>query len=244
MSALISAGTSLAFLTAGALFSGCHLPTPPPEPIPPPLVVVPATVETEPGQLTVIAAESAYAVTWYAPAFDPKAVNAANNRFTFSVRAQGVYRVAAFIAKDNSVYGPYETRVVIGIQPPDPGPGPGPPTPPTPPADPFAKALGDAYAQETAADKAKLPLLAAFFRQSAETAKDSKYTTVGQLFDDMHTALTALIGADALRKVRNVAGAELDKTIPKMALAPLDAPMRDVVVREFTKVATALGGLK
>lgn len=124
-------------------------------------------------------------------------------------------------------------------------PGTGPVTPP-PVTDPFVKALTDAFAKETDADKAKLSLLATIYSQSTAAggviynpANDTA-AKVHAMFKSVRDGL--MVGAlpnviEAIRLQQNA-----DLVIPENK--PLDTATRDKIATSFAKVGKLLSELK
>jgi hypothetical protein len=144
------------------------------------------------------------------------------------------------------VVGP-EPPVPPGPTPPSP-PGPTPPAPPVPPVpiDTFARALGDAYAADPAADKAtKLQALATFYGLAAPAmADDRDYRTAQELVLVLHEAVNLRIGAKSLAGVREAIRKELNARVKAPSNAPLDEALRATYRSEFTRVAKYLTEVK
>jgi len=125
----------------------------------------------------------------------------------------------------------------------DDGPTPPKPVPPRPPepADPLKarlRAAFDADHQQLDLRRAAALDLAALYREAAKLAADPAVATSGDLLARVRDAARALVGADALREVRRVAGAELGAVLPTDA--PLTDEQRKQAAALFTKLATAL----
>ncbi len=124
----------------------------------------------------------------------------------------------------------------------DAGPAPKPPQPKPPePADPLRTKLRAAFD----ADPAQLDVrrghaldLAALYREAAKLASDPNVGTSGDLLTRVREAGRALVGADALRGVRQAAGAELGALLPTDA--PLSEEQRKAAAALFGKLAQAL----
>lgn len=126
------------------------------------------------------------------------------------------------------------------------GPAPKPPVPvpppaPPAPADPIKAKLKAAYdADQAPADARRSQALdlAALYRQAAGLAKDSTVTSAGDLLARVRDAGKALVGADSLKEVRRVAGAELGALLPTDAV--LTDEQRSAAAALFAKLAAAL----
>jgi hypothetical protein len=123
----------------------------------------------------------------------------------------------------------------------DPKP-PTPPAPPQPPADPLAAKLKAAFDGDSSAQKKEQAKdLAALYRQAAKLANDAGVATAGDLLGRVKAASATLVGADALKAVRNAVGGEL------AAILPTDDPLTDAqrasAAALFAKLATILDTL-
>lgn len=130
-----------------------------------------------------------------------------------------------------------------------PGPTPKPPEPKPIPPDPkpvdVLKAKlkaafdGDATDMPIRRDQAKD--LAALYRAAAKLAGDTTLLTSGELLKRVRDAAGTLIGGDALKDVRRVAGGELATLLPTDA--ELTAGQREAVAGLFKRLAGALDEL-
>ena len=211
-----------------------------------PFVTLPAEVRAEPGQYVDVDAETnCTTILWTLPdaglhQFPPHALRSGNHVIVAASRV-GRYRVQAQSAS-GGVPTPVATCwVVVGGAPPVP---PVPPVPPNP-NDPFGQALQAAYTAETDAGKAASKAsLAALYRQSADTAGNPSVATWGALVDVMSDAAKSIGVSGKLPGVQAAVQAELRKELPTSRTAPLDAAGRSLAGRNFTKVATALEGVR
>lgn len=116
------------------------------------------------------------------------------------------------------------------------------PKPPEPtPADPLRQRLKAAFdADPTQLDlrKGQALDLAALYREAAKLAADPSVDSAGELLDRVRRAGMSLVGADALREVRKVAGVELGSLLPTDA--PLTAEQRAAAAALFGRLAVAL----
>ena len=117
-----------------------------------------------------------------------------------------------------------------------------PPKPPDPPAPdtPLARALKEAWAKESLADKGKLSLYIAASANASASANDSAVTTVKQVRD----RFVADSIAPALPNLRAVVGAELDAKLPRAVNAVLDDENRRLISSTFDAIAAGLRGLQ
>ncbi len=117
--------------------------------------------------------------------------------------------------------------------------GKGGPVPP-PPDDPLVKALQDAYATDTDADKAKhVKALAALYRQAAKMDLSTE-ATAGDLQTTLRKAAAQLLPATALDKTRAAVAVELKKVLPATPGEPLTVDTRRAAQALFAKLALAL----
>lgn len=141
------------------------------------------------------------------------------------------------IAIDGKVTGPHLT----GPQGPAGPPGPQPIT------DPFAKAIADAWALESAADKAHLKDLARLYAQAAVKPTGTVYIagndTAKKIVGVLHAARVAMM-QEALPNVREVLKKQLDTDLVMPENKPLDDAARDKIANAFLNVATHLAELK
>lgn len=155
--------------------------------------------------------------------------------------ADGEYELAAIAAKGGKLSTFSVCKIVVGQ-----APGPVPPPGPTPgPVDPLLGVLSSAYhadVSDTKADDVKQ--LAAVYRQAAkETVRRPELTRLGEIRSTVGKAISGLM-EDRLSGVRQAVAAELRRTLPTDAEAPLDTALRDKVAGEFTRLAKLLDQLK
>lgn len=118
-----------------------------------------------------------------------------------------------------------------------PDPGPGPDTP-------LAKALKDAFSQETATDKATLARkLGAVYAEGAKAAQMGSAKTVGQLFKAMEAGAVAGGVVGKLPRLSMVIAGHC-KALPSKSSTAIDDSNRDLIVRTLSEIAVALGGLQ
>lgn len=123
-----------------------------------------------------------------------------------------------------------------------------PPAPPVPPDDPLLKSLKAAYTSETDPQKADMvDRLGALYRQAAFVTDDASLKTWGDLSDKLASASKTLGVAGKVPAVQKVVAQHLVASgIPGKAGATvqLDATGRALARREFTRVGSALAGVK
>lgn len=126
------------------------------------------------------------------------------------------------------------------VKPPVP---PKPPEPPLP-SDPLAAKLKAAFGEDStplAQRREQAKDLAALYRQAAKLAVDPAVTTSGELLRKVREAAGTLVGPDALKEVRRVAGMELAGILPTDAA--LTAAQREQAEQVFKRLAEILDGL-
>lgn len=117
------------------------------------------------------------------------------------------------------------------------GPAPVPPVP----VDPLRAKLQAAYDADpapVASRKSQALDLAALYRQAAALAQDATVATAGDLLTRVRDAGKTLVGADALKGIRTVAGAELGALLPTDV--PLTADQRTAAAALFAKLASTI----
>lgn len=129
---------------------------------------------------------------------------------------------------------------VVGAVPPGPGPDPGP-TPPDPtPVPPLVKALRDAYAAETDAEKSsRLKALAGLYATAAEQVTQQKPATMGAVWKAIEAGAKAAGVNGKILRVQTVVQGEW-KRLPTKSTDALDDTKRALVVSVFSEVADAL----
>lgn len=120
---------------------------------------------------------------------------------------------------------------------------PVPPVPPKPPepVDPLRSKLKTAFDEDStplAQRRERAKDLAALYRQAAKLASDPAVTTSGELLRKVREAAGTLVGADALKEVRRVAGMELAGILPTDAA--LTAAQREQAEQVFKRLAEIL----
>ncbi len=207
-----------------------------------PTVRLPKELKARPGRLLQIKADTdGKTVRWFCPSEDADLLPypGADKTALFVSPTPGKYYLYAYTAAGDVPSEPACCVVTVEAPPP-------PPPPPAPPApsDPLIQALQTAYAGDPSPDKAgQLQLYHTVLAQAATTTvSDAGIQTVGQLHDIIHQAAQTLIGnnLDALRKVIE---AELNKSLPVTAGAPMDQ-YRDQCKKELSRIADALGRIK
>lgn len=160
----------------------------------------------------------------------------------------GRYRLLAYGALKDRASAPVICTVVVGEAPPGPNPpGPNPPgpNPPSPDAT-LSDALQKAMSQDTDADKLTLTKrLAQVYRQAITSIVPSAKTV--KEVDALIRATTtdpSVLGTLAVPNLRSAVGAWLKTQLPTAVSTPLDEALRQRYVVAFTKLATALEGLR
>lgn len=206
-----------------------------------PTVTLPATIQANPGRLTLIHATSTgKVIKWVCldPAVDllPYLDNAA----IFSTAAPGSYRVLAYTALGDQPSEPAICTVVVGGPVPVP-PGPVPPGPAPVPNDPLYSALLPAWQAEADPQRvAQKTQLAALYRQAVATAGQAQLQTVGDLFGVLVQARQQLMDATALVRLRTAIGGQVTTLLPTNPAAPLDAGTRATAAQVFGRIAQVL----
>lgn len=117
---------------------------------------------------------------------------------------------------------------------------------PPPPVDVFQVNLQKAYNSTPAAEKAKLPILIAFFAKDGEAQKavsNPAFTNTADLLNVLRTARRAGVSDSELKAVRDV----IDQPISDIAGAtsrPLTKNIKDSLTAQFEKTAKALSEIK
>jgi hypothetical protein len=230
-------------VTVGTMqVKGCLPPAPVPVPTEPSAdnpIILPDTFSAAVGRRDDLQAKvfKGTSLTWIVDPADNDALQTKPDSSTSLVivpRDKGIYYIGA-IDKGGKMTAPAWCRVTTGDVPP--------PIPPPVPTDPFTVTLQTAANLDTAADRTKIPQLAALYRQSVNTVNDKSITTAKQLLDTMHGAAQSLIG-DSLPNLRKALATELNATMPTQSTAVLDDATRAKAAAEFTKISTALSGVK
>jgi hypothetical protein len=140
--------------------------------------------------------------------------------------------------KDKSLSDFAVCVVRVGKAPP-PGPDPGPKPPPVP-TDPLGKAVYDAMAKESEADKvASAQALADLYTAASEQVKSSTLTKVSDYHASLKALRVAKIG-DKVPLVRGEITKYLNGVLPTVVDAPLNDTNRNLCSQAFTEVAYAL----
>ena len=194
---------------------------------------LPAEVRAPPATIFEVHAETTgKAVKWLAltPGLSLRPIDC--GRVLLASGPAGRYELLAYTALGDVPSEPARCTVVIGAPP---GPGP------KPPDDLLRaklKAAFDSDAAPAATKREQAKDLAALYRAAAKLARDSATPTSGELLARVREAARTLVGPDALKEVRHVAGDAL------AALLPTDAPLSDAqraaAAALFTKLATIL----
>lgn len=228
----------LALLLFAGHAAGQAPPTPPPGPVTPPYVKLPATKAVKPGRYFCLAPQTnCKSVRWIVPAgleqIDPNFV-LKNPLSVVLVGDAGTYTVSAYGALGDVATDIASCVVTVGVPPP-----PAPPVPPPSPNDPFVAALQAAYTSETAPTKAAaVTAWAAVYSSAAGMLGNAN--TVADLLGDIATARAAL-SPGQLPAVDKVIAAELAAAFGTDGTKALD---KVAAKAELTKVAAALGALK
>lgn len=133
----------------------------------------------------------------------------------------------------------------LGLAGPSPKPDDPKPKPPEPkPIDPLAAKLKAAFdADPVRLDKRRNQALdlAALYREAAKLAQSADVDTAGDLLQRVKAAAGSLVGADALKGVRQVVAGELGALFP--ADGPLSDEQRKKAAELFGKLAAILDSL-
>jgi hypothetical protein len=136
------------------------------------------------------------------------------------------------IATDNGAMGEIQiTEVQLG------------PPKPLPPEDQFAKAVKQAFATESADDKAIIGKLAALYREQARQMATVAAATYADIFKDMQTAAGALGLKGKLKATQTTIAAELTRTLPP-ATKQIDDNDRKTGEQIFTRISLLLSELQ
>lgn len=211
-----------------------------------------------------VTVKSPSAFTWTNLPYKGITFHSEGTTTTLMASTDGEYWVGGVYWNGKAISPLFIQKITAGAGAPTPPPVPVPtppvpvppvpvPVPPVPvPTDPFTKAIQDAWTKESTADKAMISNLTGLYSQAIIMADDTTYTLVKaqndadlakSLFDVMHATRLSLV-KDCLPNVRAVITIELNKTLPTVVGAPLDAATRITAKTEFSKIATALGGLQ
>jgi hypothetical protein len=197
---------------------------------------LPAEVRAPPATIFEVRAETTgKAVKWLAltPGLSLRPID--NGRVLLASGPAGRYELLAYTALGDVPSDPARCTVVIGDPP---GPDPKPPNPPPDLLRAKLKAAFDSDSAPAAAKREQAKDLAALYRAAAKLAPASATLTSGELLARVREAARTLVGPDALKEVRHVAGDEL------AALLPTDAPLAEAqrasAAALFTKLATIL----
>jgi hypothetical protein len=162
---------------------------------------------------------------------------------TWPAADQGTAKLSAL----GVVNGKAQRLASIKIQVGPPGPAP-PPVPPPTPTDPLFLSLQAAYNVESAADRVKVPLLAAIYRAAAKTTvHDKALTTNTALAAELTRAVQIAVGGPStvvLPKLRRAIGDELNAKLPRTPDLILDDAARTLWEQEFNLIASRLEVLK
>jgi hypothetical protein len=206
----------------------------------PAVLKVPAEVKAAPATIAEVRAETAgKLVKWVVltPGLSVRPID--DGRVLLVSGPAGRYELLAYTALGDVPSDPARCVVVIGDAP---GPGPGPnPKPPEPPPDSLRVKLKAAFDADPAPSESKREHakdLAALYCAAAKLAEDASVPTSGELLRRVRDAAGTLIGSDALREVRRVAGNELSALLPTDA--PLSPQHRTSAAALFRKLATIL----
>jgi len=115
------------------------------------------------------------------------------------------------------------------------------------PLDSFAKAIQDAWALESAAEKAKVGDLASLYSKAALPAGliyNPTNDTAGKIHSVFKAAREGVIGVGGLPNVVEAIRLEFNSALVIPENQPLDAPTRDRIAAKFNQAAKVLGGLK
>jgi hypothetical protein len=199
----------------------CLLPLAPTDPSAPTLKV-PAEVKAQPAMITELRAETnGKAVVWVVltPGLSVRPID--GGRTLLFSGPPGRYECLAYTALGDVPSDPVRFVIVLSDAPPGPGPNPKPPDPPPDILRTKLKAALDSDATTPELKREQAKDLAALYRAAAKLSADSAVPTSGELLRRVRDAAGTLIGPDALKEVRRVAGGEL------AALLPTDATLSD-----------------
>ncbi len=225
---------------AGRSSSVVSAQAPPPGPVTPPYVKLPATKTAKPNRYFCLRPDTnCKSIKWIVPAgrdrLDPEIPVKDTNALVL-IGDAGTYTVSAYGALGDAATDIASCVVTIGTPPP--GPTPTPPTPPTP-TDPFTLAVQAAYAGETSPTKAAdaAAMAAAFSQASGQLAGVTTYGALDSLLINAMKAITS----GTLPKVEATVVAELKATWAVKTNDPLDSAAAKA---ELLKIAAALSTLK
>lgn len=200
-------------------------------------ISLPGQVMVQPGRQVMVEAKSSGQVVWVmAPAqkFDRTFFG---NTAIVTASEPGEYWIGALAVLNGKASEVAWCRVLCGGDVPNPNPNP-----PTPgPTDPFQSSLQAAWALEPAADKANLQAYRTVFQTGAVAVHSMK--KVGDFRAFVETSRKRSV-KESLRKIADVIGERLDKSIPKVEDQDLTVQSQDAIDSEFKAIDAALGKLK
>ncbi len=207
------------------------------DPAPPP-IRLPAEVSARPGRLVRLEADTPAPIVRWLVVGDADLVPLPGSKAAvLASPTAGRLLVIAWTASGDVPSEAARCVVVVG----DPAPPAPPPAPP--PADPLAADLRAAFAADPSPQRAgHARQLAAAYRQAGTASGSAR--TAAELYEVLKQHVTAGLPADALTGVRKRVAAEIGKTVPADADAPLDAATRAAVGKLFARLATLLEELK
>jgi hypothetical protein len=214
------------------------LPLSAPQDIPtPPALKVPAEVKAPAATISEVRAETTgKVVVWVVltPGLSVRPID--GGRVLLFSGPAGRYECLAYTAIGDVPSEPARCAIIIGE-----APGPSPKPKPDPPPDPLRAKLKAAFDADGAPVELKRDQardLAALYRAAAKLAEDPAVTTAGELLKRVRDAAGTLVGPDALREVRRVAGNELASLLPTDSALKNDG--RAAAAGLFRKLAVIL----
>lgn len=210
---------------------------PAPDPMP---ISLPARIETQAGRQMTVEAKSQGQIVWVMPPGQKFDRTFFGNLAIVTCAADGEYWIGALTVLKGKASEVMWCRIVCSGSP---APNPDNPNPPPPPNDPFAAALAEAWKQEPAADKAKLPAYKEVFVTASRNMESDFITTVGGARQMILSLRKSKVG-DSLRKLADVIGDRFDKNLPKVEDQPINQDVRARFVNELRSVSEAFDRLK
>jgi hypothetical protein len=218
-------------------------------------ITLPTKVQGEPGVFLVVTAQTKGAsVCWYCVTpglsmIPPQLLKDSKSAVVLAAKP-GKYTIIAWTAVNNQPTDAATCVLVVG-SPPDPGPtppgpGPGPSPGPTPPSE-LVQALNSALVKDgkNAAALELCKKIAAVARILADKGKsDASLKTAGDVYTLWNKSIKNVVQPSDILQTRLAIGAYLNSKLPTALDAALDAPTRQQMFEEFSKIAAALEGLQ
>ncbi len=253
----------LFLLAAPAWAGGVKFPDPPlpVTPPPPPAPTTPVTLNK--GQIYVVSSDSPFLlvgsrdglvkvcalklpVTIYGEFVDPMPGD--DNGRSYTTGAAYVVKPTAtgeveLIASTDLTGNALTRRIIQANVAPLPPPVPPIPVPPPQPVDPLLAILQAAYNLDIDVDKAvSIADVARVYKMAAIGVQGKGFTTLAGVTKWINDAFN--IKAAAIPNVLAAIGACLNKVLPVPADTPLDQATRDLLTKQFNRIAAALEGIK